>query len=66
MREEFYHRVLMMLHQYNWTGRHDKLSKLIQAIGAWSYNQTNSMEGIEYNDEENFINFKNAVEKIIG
>jgi|WetSurMetagenome_2_1015567.scaffolds.fasta_scaffold636737_2 hypothetical protein len=66
MREKFYHRVLMLIHLFNWTGRHDKLGELIKVLGTWSYNQTNSNEGVEYDDEENFNNFKDAVERIIG
>ena len=45
--ENTYHEILMRLHLYTWTRNHDKLNKLLDLIGDWSYMQTNSAEGVD-------------------
>ena len=45
--ENTYHEILMRLHLYTWTFNYDKLNKLLDLIGDWSYMQTNSAEGLD-------------------
>lgn len=44
---KLYRELLITFHTLNWTGNHDKLKKLVELIGAYSYARTNSNPGGE-------------------
>ena len=44
-------RLLIKIGNAQWTGNHAHLGKIMEAIGRYSYNQTNSNEGNDKQEE---------------
>ena len=50
-----YRELLIHLHTCNWTGHHEKVGKILEAIGAYSYARTNSNPGNELQEKRDRI-----------
>lgn len=61
---KFYESLLITLHTLRWTGNHDRLVKLLDIIGRFSYKHTNSNPGEEYEPDKIFNTLKQEYENL--
>ena len=63
---KLYRELLITFHTLNWTGKHDKLKKLVELIAAYSYARTNSNGDEKQEKRDQKVTLENLKKFIYG